>query len=106
MTDHFFDRMSEPSEVKSEIVRKYFWAWAKVIGPKARTRPARRMAYVDLFAGPGRYKDGTKSTPLLILERAIAEPEIAQMLETWFNDKDNAGKLQVEINALPGVGTL
>jgi hypothetical protein len=37
-----------------------------------------RIAYVDLFAGPGRYGNGTKSTPLLILETAIANPQIPQ----------------------------
>jgi three-Cys-motif partner protein len=106
VTDHFFDSMSEPSEVKSEIVRKYFWAWAKIIGPQARKRTGGRMPYVDLFAGPGRYKDGTKSTPLLILERAIAEPDISEMLVTRFNDKDNAESLQREIGLLAGVDKL
>ena len=27
-------------------------------------RGGKKIAYIDLFAGPGRYKDGTKSTPL------------------------------------------
>jgi hypothetical protein len=29
------------------------------------------MAYIDLYAGPGRYDDGSASTPLMILKLAI-----------------------------------
>jgi len=65
----FFDESTDQSQVKTAIVSKYFWAWAHVISPFAKKRGT-RIAYIDLFTGPGRYKDGTKSTPLLILEQA------------------------------------
>ena len=68
----FFNESTETSLVKAEIVAKYFWAWAKVIIPRAKKRK-KNIAYIDLFSGPGRYQDGSKSTPLLILERAIAD---------------------------------
>lgn len=48
-----------------------------------------KIAYIDLFCGPGRYKDGSKSTPLLILERAIQDPDMREMLLTLFNDVDS-----------------
>ncbi len=64
--EQFFDESREQSEVKARIVQKYFWAWAKVIIPTAK-RYGNRILYIDLFAGPGRYKDGTLSTPLLVL---------------------------------------
>jgi len=86
--NHFFDETSEQSAVKSAIVSKYFWAWAKVIIPSAKKRPG-KIAYIDLFAGPGRYEDGTKSTPLLILEKAIEHPDMRNMLVAVFNDKDS-----------------
>jgi hypothetical protein len=54
-----------------------------VIIPTAR-RHEGKIAYLDLFAGPGRYQDGKKSTPLLILQQAIADPEMRQMLLTLF----------------------
>jgi len=73
-TDSFFEESKEQSAVKTAIVSKYFWSWAKVIIPQVRNRPDPKIAYLDLFAGPGRYKDGTKSTPLLILETAIRRP--------------------------------
>lgn len=57
--------------------------------PQARRNPDPKIAYLDLFAGPGRYKDGTKSTPLLILEKAIQDDAMSQMLVTIFNDRDD-----------------
>src|SRR5215831_4004167 len=81
----FFGERKDQSRIKSLIVSDYFWAWAKVIIPTARTHSG-RIAYIDLFAGPGRYDDGTKSTPLLVLERAIKDPVMQQMLVTLFND--------------------
>ncbi|MBW4644946.1 MAG: three-Cys-motif partner protein TcmP [Goleter apudmare HA4340-LM2] len=103
----FFDESTENSQVKATIVAKYFWAWAKVIIPQAKKRGA-KIAYIDLFSEPGRYKDGSKSTPLLILERAIADPDMSRMLVTIFNDKDlnNIQSLQLVINSLPGINNL
>lgn len=106
-TDHFFNETTEQSLVKAAIVSKYFWAWAKVIIPTAK-RYYGKIAYIDLFAGPGRYKDGTMSTPLLILEKAIQDPDMRQMLVTIFNDVDGdkSRSLETAINALPGLETL
>jgi len=107
MTSGFFDEIREQSLVKSAIVWKYFWAWAKVIMSQVKST-GRKIAYIDLFAGPGRYKDGTKSTPLLVLERAINDPDMRQMLVTIFNDKneDNSRSLERAINELPGIDKL
>lgn len=106
-TDHFFDETTEQSAVKTAIVSKYFWAWAKVIIPTAKKSPG-RIAYIDLFAGPGRYKDGTKSTPVLILEKAVQDADMRQMLVTMFNDKDedNSRSLEKAIRELPGIEKL
>lgn len=105
----FFNESREQSLVKAEIVAKYFWAWAKVIIPSAKKRN-NNIAYVDLFSGPGRYEDGTQSTPLLILERAINDksPDMRQMLITIFNDIDsnNTQSLQEAIASLDGINTL
>lgn len=103
----FFDESKDNSLVKAEIVAKYFWAWAKVIIPTAKNW-SNKIAYIDLFSGPGRYKDGSKSTPLLILERALADPDMSQMLVTLFNDKDsnNTHSLQQAIAEIPDIGRL
>ena len=101
----FFDERSEQSAVKAAIVSKYFWSWAKIIMPRARDG---KIAYIDLFAGPGRYKDGAKSTPLLILETAIKDEKMRRMLMTIFNDVDqnNSHTLENEIKSLTGIHLL
>jgi three-Cys-motif partner protein len=103
-TDTFFEESTEQSRIKAAIVRDYFWAWAKIILKKQ----SGRIAYIDLFAGPGKYRDGTKSTPLLVLERAIADPDLRERLVTTFNDADheNVRLLRAEIAALPGIEKL
>lgn len=104
----FFETRAIRSEVKTEIVRKYFWAWAKIITAQVQKRGGNRIAYVDLFAGKGRYDDGSKSTPLRILESAIRDKLISQMLVTVFNDRDreNATALRAEIERIPGITLL
>jgi three-Cys-motif partner protein len=106
-TGRFFDESTDQSQVKSAIVSKYFWAWARVIIPSAKKHDG-RIAYIDLFAGPGRYKDGTKSTPLLILEQAIADRDMRKMLVSVFNDvnADSSRSLERAIAELPGVDLL
>lgn len=105
----FFKESKEQSQVKTAIVSKYFWAWAKVmLGTMKKHRRFDRIAYIDLFAGPGRYEDGTNSTPLLVLEQAIADEEMQQRLVTLFNDMDskNVRTLETAIASLPGIERL
>lgn len=106
-TKKFFDERSDQSEVKARIVQKYFAVWSNVILPTAARRNG-RIAYIDLYAGPGRYKDGAASTPLLILEHAIRNPKLAKSLVVYLNDSDenNSGTLRKEIENLPGIETL
>jgi three-Cys-motif partner protein len=83
MDQTFFDEPLEQSKIKSQIVVNYFEAWARIIAGHAE-----KIMYVDLFAGPGHYEDGTESTPLLVLKKAIANPNVASKLVTEFNDKN------------------
>jgi three-Cys-motif partner protein len=101
--DPFFDEPEEQSRVKAEIVVNYFVAWSKII-----IKHAQRIGYFDFFAGPGRYKTGDKSTPLLILERALASQDLTSRLVTVFNDANPefTSTLKAEIDALPGVDRL
>lgn len=105
--DPFYEEQKEQSFVKTEIVRKYFGAWARVMIPHAKQRD-NRIAYVDLFCGPGRYEDGNESTPLHILKTAIDDSNMQEMLVTWFNDKnpEHIASLRKEIDAIPNIGSL
>ena len=104
----FFDESSEQSQVKAEIVSKYFWAWAKIIMAQQKKHAGSRIAYIDLFAGPGRYRDGTMSTPLKVLQAAIADTDMCERLVTIFNDRDtkNTQSLGLAVADLEGVDKL
>jgi three-Cys-motif partner protein len=107
----FFEISKEQSRVKTAIVSKYFNAWANVmmgVQDRERGKYGDKLAYLDLFCGPGRYDDGTNSTPLMILETAIAQEKLRDRLVTIFNDKDenNTRSLQHAIDSLPGVDLL
>ena len=103
----FFEKPDQQNLIKTQMVTKYFEAWANVMLPIHRSRNG-RIAYVDLFSGPGRFENGDPSTPLMILQRAIEKPDLCAQLTTTFNDKnpDYAAKLQTEIEALPGIEKL
>lgn len=105
MAEAFFDESKEQSQIKTKIVSDYFFAWAKII---TRVQHSDRIAYIDLFAGPGRYKDGTISTPLLVLQKAIQDSVIAQRLVTLFNDLDSDAtqSLETAIKSVPGIDKL
>jgi len=102
----FFEEPLENSKVKSRIVAKYFSSWASVI-LKSVKRVDGKLGYIDLFAGPGAYEDGSKSTPLLILEYASSNPDLMSRLVTFFNDQEDANceKLKKAISSLPNLAS-
>ncbi|NQE33321.1 three-Cys-motif partner protein TcmP [Microcoleus asticus] len=112
VNNSFYDKPKEQSLVKIEIVAKYFGAWAKIMISQIKKIPFSKrppnIAYVDLFSGPGYYKDGCKSTPLLILESVLAESQMREQFVTIFNDIDstNTESLARAIASLPGIDTL
>lgn len=108
MSDNFFDEQSEQSHVKATIVAKYFPAYMAVIASAQKRYGGDRIAYIDLFAGPGRYKNGAKSTPVKIIEEAIGNPDFRDRLVALFNDRDeeNIKSLERALQELPGYDTL
>jgi three-Cys-motif partner protein len=108
MPTNFFEEREEQSVVKARIVQKYFSAWANIVVGTASKMGDGNIAYIDLYAGPGRYKDGAASTPLLVLQEAIKKDRVAQSLIALFNDQDsnNTATLLNEIEKLPGIERL
>jgi three-Cys-motif partner protein len=105
MANKFFEERTEESRLKAQIVDKYFRVWAKIMAPRAVDG---KIAYIDLFAGPGRYKDGSASVPLMVLQNTIESVELRSMLVSMFNDKDenNTQTLEHEISSLAGIDQL
>jgi len=106
--ESFFEEAREQSVVKGAILGQYFDAWTNVMLRNLQKYGGDRIAYIDLFAGPGRYEDGTESTPLIVLRQAITKPGLRDSLVTIFNDIDpsSCDKLRTEIGALKGIETL
>ncbi len=73
MSDGFFQEQREQSLIKARIVTSCFSTWAKVILATQKKNPqhSQKMAYIDLFAGPGRYDDQSISTPLMVLKQSL-----------------------------------
>jgi len=99
----YFEEPLENSKVKSKIVSEYFYAWSKVM--KSRSE---KISYIDLYCGQGYFEDGTKSTPILILEQIIENPELLNQVITIFNDANPefVKKLEYEIKKIEGINQL
>ncbi len=106
-SSRFFASSDPQNIIKTQIVTKYFVAWTTLMLSRLK-RPGDRLAYIDLFAGPGRFEDGKASTPLWILNNAVKSPALCARLVSMFNDKNQkfAAQLQVEIDALQGIEKL
>jgi three-Cys-motif partner protein len=103
----FFAEQSAHSRVKADIVFKYVTAWAAVmLNPKFNKKG--EAAYVDLFSGPGSYEDGSRSTPLLIVEEVLKKQILRNGLKTHFNDlsSTHTDSLRQEITKLSGIESL
>lgn len=105
--DSFFDSPTVASIKKQRIVSKYFGGWANIILPKTKSKEG-KLRYVDLFSGPGRYSDGSPSTPLLILDHVIKTPSLREVTQLFFNDENEAfiRKLENEVRIFPGLELL
>ena len=82
VSGEFFGKQTEASKRKSLIVSNYFSAWAKIM--TSGKIDARRINYLDLFAGPGQYDDGSKSTPLLILDQVLNSQVLRVRTKMYF----------------------
>ncbi len=103
----FFEEQDQRSAIKTLLVERYFRAWARIVQPHSRGLN-KQILYLDLFAGPGRYEDGSESTPIQLLAYAISDPKLQRHLVTIFNDKNMnfTGQLRSELRALPGIEKL
>jgi len=107
---NFFKEQKEQSQVKATIIAKYFDVWSKVIIRTQKKYPQypQKIAYIDLFAGPGRYEDGSVSTPLKILTNAVNDPDLCDRLVSIFNDgdPDNSKALESTISEIEDISKL
>lgn len=101
--DRFFDHQTPESAAKADIVAHFFAAWLNIIGPSSRGM----LGYMELYAGPGRYDDGTASTPIRVLETIVSSSH-ASRFRVVLNEMDSraADLLAENVRAQPNIGRL
>lgn len=84
---------------KHEILRRYLQAWAPILSQGKFPH----LAFVDGFAGPGRYSKGEDGSPIIALKAVVERPrQIAAKVDFHFIelDKGRSQHLTSEISAL------
>lgn len=76
----WWDRPKPQSIAKAKIVTRYFVVWANIM----QRSNCGHLTYLDIFSGRGRYKDGSPSTPVRILDELLSLPQIWDILELRF----------------------
>lgn len=86
----FFKTQTASSRIKANIVANYFPKYCKII-LKSRQKEIR---YLDLFAGPGIYEDGSLSTPILIGDACAKDEDLKAVVHLMFNDNEHIESLK------------
>ena len=81
----FFDKQTLSSKVKASIISEYFPQYCNII---TKVHVPERIGYFDMFAGPGIYKDGNLSTPILIGKQCETNSTLKNLVWMIFNDKE------------------
>lgn len=91
MTENdFFKTQTASSRIKANIVANYFPKYCKIILKSPQTE----IRYLDLFAGPGIYEDGSLSTPILIADACAKENNLKNVVHLMFNDNEQIDTLK------------
>jgi three-Cys-motif partner protein len=90
-SNNFFEAQTASSKIKASIISEYFPKYCNII--KNRHVP-KMIRYIDLFAGPGKYKDGNPSTPILIAKHCCSNPYLKNNVWMIFNDNQLSKELQ------------
>jgi three-Cys-motif partner protein len=85
-TDPFFVSKNAAAVLKHAVLEQYLVPFASKIGKYASDK---RVVYVDGYAGPGRYADGTEGSPALVLSKAASVADY-RTLECLFVERRRA----------------
>jgi len=91
----FFKKQTVSSRIKAGIISEYFPDYCKIIANKSSQTSFR---YIDLFAGPGLYKDGNHSTPLLVASKCLKDENLKKLVKFVFNDNEYYEQLKENFN--------
>ena len=85
-TDSFFKERQPAAVLKHGILRRYLQPFASKTGKFAANN---RVVYLDAYAGPGTYSDGTPGSPALAEQTATAIASFRN-LECIYVEKDRS----------------
>ena len=87
-TKDFFNEQNSKSHVKSKIVVSFFETYFSIINNTDFSKNG--IYYIDLFSGPGIYKNGDISTPMQILNTIdkFSKDDAVNKLKLVFNDEN------------------
>jgi three-Cys-motif partner protein len=82
----FFDGRQAAAVLKHGVLQRYLPVF---IGKTGSRSPGKRVVYIDGYAGPGMYQDGTPGSPELALRTAIKLAEMREV-ECFFVERDRS----------------
>jgi len=89
------------TRAKHDILRSYLNAWFPIIG-----RYSHRAIFIDAFAGPGVYEDGSPGSPIIALRTLLDHSALANLGSCTFyflfieSDEKRFSQLELEISNL------
>ncbi len=95
MDDKFFEKQTRSSRIKANIVAEYFPKYCNIL----MRYPQTEIRYLDLFAGPGIYEDGSHSTPMLIGKLCQKDSGLKNVVRLMFNDNEQIEKLKTNFES-------
>lgn len=106
---YFKESPHEQSVIKKLIIVKYFKAWANVMKSNiTKYNRGSKLAYFDLFCGPGKHDTGETAAPLEIMEHILSNKFLYENCITLFNDCNELyiEQLKNNIESLENYGLL
>ena len=99
---NFFNKQTLSSRIKASIVSEYFPQYCGII---TKIHIPAQIGYFDMFAGPGIYKDGNISTPILIGHKCVDDTVLKNIVWMIFNDISYRDELERNFKAFFPSGT-
>lgn len=99
---NFFNKQTLSSRIKAAIVSEYFPQYCGII---TKIHIPAQIGYFDMFAGPGIYKDGNISTPILIGQKCVDDTVLKNIVWMIFNDISYRDELERNFKAFFPSGT-
>ena len=102
MNPNFHRSKKSAAVLKHAIINSYVTPFASMTGSRSL---GGRVAFIDGYAGPGRYDDGAEGSGAMLLRHANALASLPRQLETHFVEKDatTVAKLR-QVVASEGMG--